>query len=308
MKIKLEDFLINNGKSARPIPDKKVIDFINSAVDPTYLYHETILPDFLNAYFKWIQSSKLNKLHGLENFSALDYMHGSSQAFDFFYIKHHDKRFRVLKGDFAYHNVSWKNNMNWLYYDSYNSEVKDWLRHGDALVISLPFSDYGSEHPHTDGILSVCNSLKIPVLLDCAYHCIARDLNFDLNKYPCIDTIAFSLSKAFYGAERLRIGMRCRRTRDDDGGVIFNDFHMISKISAGVGLRLIENFEPDYTQNTFREKQLQVCDSLNLEPSNCVPFGLASKDHAEFGTYDRGTDWRRVCISRLIGNCDEIEL
>ena len=47
---------------------------------------------------------------------------------------------------------------------------------------------------------------------------------------------------------------------------------------------------------------------LNIKPSDSVLFGLTDKEHPEFGDYDRGTEWRRVCISRLLGDCDEIEI
>ena len=116
------------------------------------------------------------------------------------------------------------------------------------------------------------------------------------------------MSKAFYGAERLRIGIRCRRKNEDDGAVLFNQFHCVSKIAAGVGSRLCNTFEFDYNQNLFREKQISICKELGITPSNCVPFGLADPSHPEFGSYDRGAQWRRVCISRLLGDCGEIDV
>lgn len=301
MKITIKDFLTNNGKGARPATDKTVIDFINKSVSAKYLYDEELLPKFLKTYFEWIQNSKLNNLRGLEKFSALDYVHGTSQAFDFFYLRYHNRRFRCFKGDFAYHKVSWKTNFEWNYIED------DDLKSNDAVVVSLPFSDYGSKHPQMDDLMKKCCELNIPVFIDAAYYCIARDVDFDLD-LPCIDTVAFSMSKAFYGTERLRIGIRCRREREDDGAVLINDFHQISKISAGVGLEICNNFETDYAQNRFREDQIRVCKILGIEPSNCVLFGLAEKDHPDFQDFDRGTEWRRVCLSHLIGNCKEFEI
>ena len=41
-------------------------------------------------------------------------------------------------------------------------------------------------------------------------------------------------------------------------------------------------------------------------------YDTINKDYpqysSEFGDYDRGTDWRRVCISKLLGDADEIEI
>jgi len=301
MIIKLDDFLVRKGRNSRPIPDSEVINFINRKVNAKYLYDETILPTFVNEYYNWIQSSELNNLENLNKFNVLDFVHGTSQAFDFFYMKHHNKRFRCLEGDYVYHRVSWKNYFNWKYVG------EDELKENDALIISLPFSDYGSQHPNMDELLDKCDALNIPVFIDAAYYCIARDVNFNLDR-PCIETITFSMSKAFYGAERLRIGIRCRRKEEDDGIVLFNDFHCVSKIAAGVGYELCKNFNPDHNHNKFRTKQVSICKDLNITPSDCVMFGLADKDHPEFGRYNRGTDYRRVCISRLLGDCDEITI
>jgi len=301
MKLKLQDSWIEKGRRARPIPDLEIIDFINHKIDAKYLYSETVLPTFVNEYYDWIQSSKLNKFHGLEKFNQLDFMHGTSQAFDFFYMKHHARRFRCLRGDYAYHKVSWKNYFNWAYVED------DKLRKNDALIISVPFSDLGSEHPVTQDLLNECDELDIPVFIDAAYYCIAREVNFNLER-PCIDTVAFSMSKAFYGAERLRIGIRCQRTKADDGGVLFNQFHCMSKIAAGVGYELCNSFEHDYNQNKFRDKQTEICKQLNISSSDCVLFGITDKEHPEFGDYDRGTEWRRVCISTLLGDTDEITI
>ena len=286
-----------DGRRARPVPYSQVVDFINQEVNAKYLYDDDIVPKFINTYYNWIQSSKLNKFNGLDKFNKVDYVHGTSQAFDFWFQKHHSRRFRCFKGDYVYHRVSWKNYFKWAYVED------DDLRENDALIVSVPFSDFGGIHPELESTLDICDKLNIPVFIDSAYYCIARDINFNLDR-PCIDTVAFSISKAFYGAERLRIGIRCRKTDEDDGCLLFNQLHCISKISAGVGYELCNKFETDYNQIMFRDKQLEICKDLKIKPSNCVIFGLADKDHPEFGDYERGSEWRRVCISKLLGNLD----
>ncbi len=300
-KIKIEDFWERKGRNSRPIPYSEIINFVNNAVNPKYLYDETINTKFVERYYEWIQQSKLNNLIGLDKFSAVDFVHGTSQAFDFWYQKHHNKRLRSLKGDYAYHKVSWKNYFDWAYLED------DELKNGDALIISVPFSDFGSKHPDTESLLDKCDELEIPVFIDAAYYCIARDLELDLNR-DCIDTIAFSMSKAFYGVERLRIGIRCRKVNEDDGVVLFNQFGCISKIAAGVGYEICNNFDTDYNQNTFREKQIKICKDLNITPANTVLHGITDRNHPEFGDYDRGTEWRRVCISKLLGDSDYVEI
>jgi alanine-alpha-ketoisovalerate/valine-pyruvate aminotransferase len=202
---------------------------------------------------------------------------------------------RCFKGEFAYHKVTWNHNFpDWKYLE--DDEIKE----NDAVIISLPFSDYGAEHPETQNILDQCDRLNVPVLIDCAYYSIARDLNFNLDR-KCIKVVTFSLSKAFWGTERLRVGIRCTREFVDDTVNFFTGHQMVAKTAAGIGTKLCNTFEADYNQNMFRDKQTKICYALNIKPSDCVIFGLADKSHEKFADYDRGTQWRRVCISKLLG-------
>ena len=86
----------------------------------------------------------------------------------------------------------------------------------------MPFSDFGSEHPQMKYIINQCNKLNVPVLIDLAYYSIGRDINFNLDK-KCIKVLAFSLSKSFYGTERIRIGIRCKRKREYDPPDLFTE-------------------------------------------------------------------------------------
>jgi hypothetical protein len=288
-------------KSARPIPNSEVIEFIEKNITSQYLYSDHIVKTFLNTYFAWIQESKLNKLHGLKKFDKLSYVHGTSQSFDFFYAENKDRRMRCFKGDFIYHQLSWRNNYpNWKFLED------DVVDRNDAVIISVPFSDFGSEHSQTQKILNTCDELNVPVFIDCAYYSIARGIDFNLDR-PCIKAVAFSLSKAFYGTERLRIGMRCKKEFNDDPVDVFNGVDMVSRLGAGVGYALCTSFGTDYNQNKFRKKQLEICEKSGIIPSDCVIFGLAEKDHKLFHDYNRGTDWRRVCISKILADIEGLE-
>ena len=285
-------------KRARPIPDKNVYNFINKNLKTKFLYEKNIHNKFLKKYFSWLQKSSLNKLRGLEKFNKLSFVHGTSQAFDEFYSSNRNRRFRVFKGEFKYHEIIWKENqMNWSYIE--NGTIKK----NDAVIISLPFSDFGGEHPKMSKILDKCDSLDVPVLIDLAYYSIARGINFDLNR-KSIKVLTFSLSKAFYGTERVRIGIRCKKNISFDPPDLFTEMGMVSRISAGLGLKLISNYSTDYCQNKFRSKQLKVCKNLGLKPSDCIIFGLGKKN--EFKGYNRGSKWTRVWISVILGNMRDI--
>ena len=271
-----------NLRASRPVPDKEAYQFIVDNINGNSLYEKDLPEKFCQEYLEWIQSSKLNNLINLNGFKSLQFVHGTSQSFDFFYLINHTKRFRGFKGDFMYHKIMWKKGYEWKHIE--DGEIE----RGDAVIFSLPFSDFGSVHPRTNEILDKCDELGVPVFLDCAYMIMARDIEFDFDR-KCIQGISFSLSKGFYGAEHLRIGLRLTREFTDDPVEVFNDFQMINWIAPDVGLKLINNFEHDFIQNRYYNKQIEICKELNIEPSKCAIFGLADQTHTEFGEFDRGT-------------------
>lgn len=285
-----------DGRINLGVPNSEIYTFIKKKISDKYLYDADIVKKFITTYFEWIKSSKLNNLIGLENFNRLSFSSGTSQCFDFFFASYKNCRMRCFKGDFLYHQLSWRNNYkNWKFLE------EDEIRKDDAVIISLPFSDFGSEHPETNSVINVCEKLNVPVLIDCAYYSICRNLSFNLN-FNCIKAVCFSMSKAFYGTHRLRIGIRCKKEFSDDPLDVINSMEMLPKISAGVGYEICKNFFPDYNQDKYRKSQLEICKNLNIEPSDCVIYGITDKRHKLFGEFDRGSRWRRVCISELLGD------
>ena len=61
----------SNLQKASAIKSKEVYDFIDNAVKSEYLYSNWIVKEYLNTYFEWIQSSRLNNFHGLKKFNSL---------------------------------------------------------------------------------------------------------------------------------------------------------------------------------------------------------------------------------------------
>ena len=288
-----------NLRNSRPIPNRSVYEFISSEIKNTNLYKVNCIPTFCQSYVDWIQSTKLNNLIGLDNFNSKQYVHGTSQSFDFFYLSHTRKRMRCFKGDFAYHRLSWRDNFDWLYLED------DIIREDDAVIMSAPFSDSGDIHPQTDFILNICDELDVPVFIDCAYMIIARDIDFDFNR-ECIQGVSFSMSKGFYGAEKLRIGLRLTRDYQDDPVEVFNSMQMLNTVGVHVGQKIIDNYSVDYNTETYRDKQEELCNQLKIGYSKCVLFGITDKNHPQFKDFDRGTDYRRVCLSSLMGDMEDL--
>lgn len=274
-------------KNAIPVPNKHVRDLINTAKFDSLL---SVYDGYIDVFDKWIKSSKNNHLENLDAYTNKKFISGTIQAFDHFYLKYHKSRFRFFQGEFMYHRASMKNNLNW---EWLNTEP---LMIGDALVISVPFSDTGSMHTDLTLLLDKCEELQIPVLLDMAYYPITKNINLNLN-YTCIDTICFSISKAFDGAQWLRCGIRYQRYDNDDGIDIYNSVDMTPRIPMQIAMALMNKFSVDYNWETYGETYKTICNTYNLQQTDCVIFGLGDNS---FSDYNRGGEVNRVCISRLL--------
>ena len=287
-------------KSARPIPDRRSYEFIKKNINGKNIYKKHLPKDFCQGYFDWILQTKLNYLYNLDKFKSKQFVHGTAQSFDFFYMDNHTRRFRCFKGDFMYHQIMWKRGYNWSFIEDGDIEEND------AVIFSVPFSDFGDIHPETNNILYQCDKLNVPVFVDCAYMVMSKDITFDFGR-DCIKGASFSMSKGFYGAEHLRIGLRLTEKFTDDSVEVFNQFEMINWIGPDVGLKLIDEFHTDYIQDKYSSSQKKACDSLFITPTKCAIFGLAGKNHPQFSDNNRGTDARRVCISSLIGDMKDLQ-
>ena len=284
-------------KAGRPIPDSDILKFVQKSVKDSqdYLYERELHPLFLEKFKIWIQKTNNNTIIGLDDFKELTYVHGTSQSFDNFYFAHNGKRLVTLKGDFLYHELSVRRKILHHHYE------KNILENGDFMIISVPFSDSGNEPNNLEEILNECEEKNIPVWIDAAYMVMAGDITLDLT-YECIQGISFSLTKAFYGCERLRIGVRMKRVYEDDGIDIANSMSMVSAVGCYVGYEIINKYSADYIYNTYRGRQQLLCEELDLVPSKSVIFGLGDKFDKKYDMYNRGSNYRRICLSNELGD------
>lgn len=246
---------------------------------------------FLQSYRDWILASNLNKLD-IGDFSIMAFGNGTSEIFDKFYLRHHDRRFRCFRGEYMYHAAAWRNYFpNWC-------RIEDApIDSNDAVVISLPFSDTGNEHQDMKSVLDRCELLGVPVLVDCAFFGICRDVKFDFD-YECITDVTFSLSKTFPVAHA-RIGMRLTRIDDDDSLLVHHKTNYTNRLGAHLGLMLIKQYSADYNVSKWHSTQLAFCHSLAIRPSNSVIFGLAQDSFTE---YNRGGSTNRLCFARYLSD------
>ncbi len=284
---------MNNLRAAKPIPNPSVKQFITNWDKTEMIYNEHILDMFKNKFVEWISNSKYNELRGLDYYKDISYVHGTIQSFDHFYLLQKKKRFRFFKGEFFYHKCSFQHDWNWEYIEN------DHIKNGDAVILSVPFSDYGKQHPLlTEEFLNYCDENSIPVMLDFAYYPMAKNISVNL-RHKCIQLITFSLSKAFYGMEHLRVGIRMVNEfrHVDDGIGAFNEQQMVNRIGAAMGYELMSKYPVDYNWDTFGEKYSEVCKEMNLEETDCLMFGIGGD---EYKSLNRGSDKNRVCISHLL--------
>jgi len=289
-----EDKRAMNYGSSGPIYDSETVAHLENFKPNlhTVMTDENVIQNFCNKYTKWITSTKLNSYKGLDSFQYATYANATSESFDKFYMRNNTRRFRCFKGEYMYHQLAWRNSWpDWQYI-----ELDD-LKENDAVVISYPFSDTGKKHPQQDTVLERCTELGIPVLLDCVFAGVARDLEFDFT-YPCITDITFSLSKIFPVAYA-RIGMRLTREDDDDTLFVYQKIAYHNRIGAALGLHFIEHFDVDYVSEKYYPEQIKLCKQLNVEPSNTVFFGLGGN---EWKQYNRGGQTNRLSFHKIIHN------
>jgi hypothetical protein len=269
--------------------NKQVETLILQAAQENCVQNLLLQDQFINQYRNWILSTKTNNVIGLDQFTTAAYSNGTTESFDKFYLKNHTRRFRCFRGEYMYHMASWKTYCpSWQYIDDAP------LEKNDAVVISFPFADIGQEHPQTKQILDQCLQLKIPVLLDCAYFGLCSNITFDFSHLAITD-ITFSLSK-FLPVAHLRIGVRFTRFDDDDSLLICNKTLYTNRLGAAVGIKIMNNFSPDYISNKYQLSQIELCKKLDIVPSKSVIFGIDYKN--QYADYNRGGNSNRLSLAK----------
>lgn len=278
------------------IQDQEIIDFIQTVDYRNCLWNDTINRDFCSVYRNWIMTTTKNKVSSLDSFPYALYSNGTSESFEMFYIKNKDRRFRCFKGEYIYHQLAWRNNwQDWIFIED------EALNANDAVVVSLPFSDTGNKHDGMDLLLTQCEELNIPVLIDCAYFGVCSDINFDFSS-KCITDITFSLSKQFPVAHA-RVGIRFTKVDDDDLMFVYDKINYNNRLGANLGLELLENFSPDYICNKYKSKQSLCCNLLDVAPSKTVLFGIDS--NSRFNEYNRGSATNRLGFYKWYTKSDQ---
>jgi hypothetical protein len=276
-------------QGARPIQSFHIKEHLDS-----HLYQESSLEQYARCWRHWLTKSSDKCLSGLDNFLFDDYTHGTSQTFDHFVLRHAQQREIVnFRGDFKYHScISKKLRFRSLAHPGELSKDQ-------AMIISVPFSDYGRVHPDLAEILGQCNVLDIPVCLDLAYWGISKNQTLDLDQYPCVQEVTSSLSKSFYTLENHRVGIRFSRRYLDDGISMINEVKMQNLFSMSLAVHYMESFDADWNWKHHGTRYQEICDLLELDTTDTIIFGTSAQDR--YARFNRGTPGHhRVCISPFL--------
>lgn len=260
-------------------------NFLNNLKINHFLSDESITDKFVKNFYHWIEDTKYNNIDGLDEYDAIKVTNGSIQIFDFFYLKHFNKRFRFFSGEFMYHQAVLKNGLKFSFCED------DEIRKNDVFITSVPFTRTGYIHKNFFEVLEKCETMKVPVLIDFCHLPCSKNIHLNLKQYECIDTISFSMSKFFHNAEFLRVGIRFQKNKNfiDDGIDIFNSdgIKMNHRLSIGIANEIINKYPINYLWDNFDKAYYKVCEKNNLNATNNIIIAINENN-------------ARVCVSDLI--------
>lgn len=231
---------------------------------------------YTNQFRRWLLSSESNKILGLEQYANSAYCVGSTDGIQSFILRHiRNRRIRCSRQEFTLTKiVVAAGGGNLVYLEDAPIDTND------AVVISYPFAGNGSEIPNYNNLLQDCTNLSVPVCLDATYFSISQGLTFDFT-YPCITDVVTSLSKSF--VTQLRLGVRFTRHYIDDQIQVCNNIGYYNRISAFIGLQLMEKFSHDYIVSKYKSWQQFICIKYNLDPTPTLTLAIGNPiQHPEF--------------------------
>ena len=220
---------------------------------------DQVYVNFKKEMTDWLLASKLNNLHGFDDYKRLDIINGCTHFIDNIYMQGH---VQVLRGDYRYHE-----RLGLVYVKDLGSLVP-----GIPLIIAMPFPSTGAVHKQMAEILNEARDKGIDVHVDGAWLTCCRGIDFDVS-HPAIRSVGISLSKGL-GLGWNRIGLRWTRQTHADSVTIMNDFHMNNRALVMIGLHFLRKLDPDYLWNKHGDNYHKVCADFELTPTQSIYLAL----------------------------------
>jgi hypothetical protein len=244
------------------VKDPLFVEFKNSLAQSLQLCNYT---QFIDEFQTYLESSRLNRLQGLDQLHVKHVMIGCNHFIDSLIVKHGLENLQIFEHDYKY-------------YRRLNPELK-FAVPGDLdpnrpLLIAAPFPGCLDLHWYWNDILDECDHKQIPVHVDAAWLGLARDIHINLER-QCIRSIGISLSKGL-GLSWNRVGVRWSKDCDEtDSITIMNRFNMIPDTLVAVGLAALRTVPVDYLWDQYHDRYYQICRELRLRPTKIVNAAMS---------------------------------
>lgn len=283
------------GTTGNSIPNNEYWYYLQELVEKNGWFNQdyNVQDEFLDFWPQWIASSQLNKVEGLDRFPFRYVSLGTTQTLDWFHYEcaRQGLRMRLLRGEYPYnrdvHDFDW---------DWFIDDVND-LKVGDAVIMSIPFSGSGHIHPMFYDILKKCDSLRIPVMLDCAWFGTCYDLEWTVD-FNCVKIVSFSTTKSL-GCGQWRSGI-CFTKWKYGPMYVQTDWHHGIHMNTFIGLELMKKFGPDTSPNKYKGYQKEICEYFGLVPTNTVHIAVGNKQ--DWSYFQRDGSYNRINIAKPIND------
>lgn len=132
----------------------------------------------------------------------------------------------------------------------------------------------------------------IPVALDLAY--IGSTKIKKINISSNIEFVFFSLSKSF-GVSNIRTGWLFTKYEDQKLNDLVYNAKYYNYYANYISEEIIKSFSLDHIYKRLNNKQREICETLNLIPSDSV--WLATTDDIDYKKFRRNSNTARICLS-----------
>jgi hypothetical protein len=149
------------------------------------------------------------------------------------------------------------------------------------LLITIPHYTWAGVRPEWDDVLRECEQKNIDIHIDMAWITLAKNVNIDFS-HPCIQSVGMSISK--YSMQWNRVGLRYSRQRTMDSITMFNHYYQpgTNSSQSSCAACAIETIPRDYGWNTYGAHHQDICDTLDLNPTDLVHV-IKDKDNKPWG-------------------------
>lgn len=227
--------------------------------------------DFKQKITQRLNTLTFNEIIGLDLFPHKDLITGCNHFIDNVIMQYGLKNIQIFEHDYSYYKRIRPN----ITYTTLET-----LDPNKPLLMAAPFPGHLGLHRQFKQIIKRCEEIGTKVYLDGAWFPPSFGILLDLTS-PCIESIAFSCSKAYDLGDN-RIGIRySKHKKTTDSITQLNDRNMISRLSYQIACKFLDNFAYDHIVSLYKEDYDKVVKDLKLRPSNMV--------HAVFSI-----DWKNL--------------